>query len=139
MRRPIGRIVLCVLGLALAGCTSNTTPTTPSGTTTTDTFNGTLTAASGITNTFTTANAGTVTATLAAIGPDSTKYVGFAMGTYNTTLNVCQIVLANDLALQGAILHGTASTAGTYCVRIYDTGQVTADTPFTFTITVDHP
>lgn len=139
MRRPIGGILLSVLALALAGCSSSSTATSPTPTITTSTFDGTLTQASGVTNTFTTATPGTVKATLSVVGPDATKYVGFALGTYNTTFNVCQIVLANDAALQGAILNGTASSNGTYCVRIYDTGQVTADTPFTFTVTVDHP
>ena len=140
MRRPIAGILLSVLALMAAACGSNTTPTTPTTPTiTTDTFTGTLTAASGVTNTFTTATSGTIAATLTAVGPDSTKVIGFALGSYITTLNVCQVVLANDIALQGAILTGQASTTGTYCVRVYDTGQVTADTPFTFTITVAHP
>ena len=139
MRRPIAGILLTVLALTAAACNSSTTPTIPTPTIKTDTFTGALTAASGVTNTFTTATAGSIAATLTAVGPDSTKVIGFAMGSYNTTLNVCQIVLANDIALQGAILTGTASTSGTYCVRVYDTGQVTADTPFTFTITVSHP
>lgn len=140
MRRPIAGILLCLLALAPAACGSSTTA--PSSTTpviTTDTFTGTLTAASGVTNTFTTQTSGAIVATLTAVGPDSTKVMGFAMGTYNTLLNACQIVLANDLALQGAVLQGAASSAGTYCVRAYDTGTVTADTPFTFTITVAHP
>jgi hypothetical protein len=140
MRRPIAGILLSVLALTAAACGSSSTPTTPTTPTiTTDTFEGTLSAASGVTNTFKTATSGTIAATLTAVGPDSTKVVGFSLGTYNTTLNVCQIVLANDLALQGAILTGQASTSGTYCVRVYDTGQVTADTPFTFTISVSHP
>jgi len=139
MRRPIAGILLCLLALAPAACGTSTptAPTTPA--TTTDTFTGTVNQAGAVTNTFTTVASGTVTATLTAVGPDNTKAMGFAMGTYNTLLNVCQIVLANDLALQGAILQASATSQGTYCVRAYDTGTIAADTPFTFTITVVHP
>ena len=136
-----GRMVMgIVLGvLALAGCNNNSTPTTPTGTTTTDTFAGTLNPSGGVTSNFTTQTSGTVVATLTTVGPDSTKPIGFALGTFNTVVNVCTIVLANDLALQGAILQASASSAGTYCVRVYDTGSVPTDTGATYTITVNHP
>ena len=140
MRRPIVGILLCALALASAGCTSNTTPTTPTTPTVkTETFTGTLNQNGAVTNTFLTASSGQVIATLTAVGPDATLPIGFSLGTYSTTLNVCQVVLANDLAVQGAILTGAASTQGAYCVRVYDTGKVTPDNPFTFTITVAHP
>ena len=140
MRRPIARILLCLLALAPAACSNNSTATIPTPVITTDTFTGTLNQNSAVTNTFTTKTAGPVSATLTTVAPDATLRMGFSLGTYNTTLGVCQIVLDNPLALQGAILSGTASTAGTYCIRVYDIGQITADNgPFSFTLTVVHP
>jgi hypothetical protein len=125
--------------LALAGCNNTTPPTTPTGASTTVTFTGSVNQSGAVTNSFATVTSGTVTATLTTVGPDVTKPIGFALGTFNTTASTCQIVLANDLALQGATLSAAASSAGTYCVRLYDTGFVVADTPSTFTVTVVHP
>ena len=138
--RPIVRGMLLCAFIALgAACDNNTTPTTPTPPVlTTDTFTGTLVANGGITHQFSASRTGTVTATLTAVGPDSSKTVGFSMGTVIGT--VCQAVLANDAAVQNAALSATASTQGTYCVRIYDVGSITAATgPFTYTITVQHP
>jgi hypothetical protein len=138
--RPIIRgVLLCALIALGAACDDNNTPTTPTPPVlTTDTFTGTLAANGGITHQFQTAQTGTVTATLTAVGPDSSKTVGFSMGTVIGT--ICQAVLANDAAVQNASLSATASTSGTYCVRIYDVGSITTATgPFSYTITVQHP
>ena len=61
--------------------------------------------------------------------------VGLSLGTWNGTS--CQIVLANDKATQAAVVIGTASSAGSLCVRVYDVGNV-AD-PITYEIQVVHP
>ena len=49
----------------------------------------------------------------------------------------CQVVIANDDALQGAIVTGTVTSPPALCVRIYDIGKVTA--PVNYTITVVRP
>src|SRR5450756_640694 len=83
---------------------------------------------------------GPLTATLTAVGPDSTQTVGFSLGTLNATLNVCTAVLDNPAALQAFALNATVSTIGTYCVRIYDNGNVatavTAGTTNSFSYTI---
>ena len=140
MRRPIVRgWLLCALMAFAAACGTSGTPVSPtSPATITDTFTGTLAQNGGITHQFSATAAGTVTATLTAVGPDSAKTVGFSMGTLIGT--VCQITLANDVAVQTSVLSAQAQTAGTFCVRIYDVGSVTSDTgPFTYTVTVLHP
>lgn len=146
-RRIATGILACALA-ALAGACSNSTPTTPSGNSTTDTFTGTLTPNSANTHVFVVAGAGNITATLTSIGPDATQTIGFSMGTYSALTNVCTIVLSNDAALQGFQLSGQAATQGSYCMRIFDNGSVAAmqtagtissSNPFTYTITVAHP
>jgi hypothetical protein len=139
MRRlKVRGVLLCAL-LALASACGSSTPTTPTPPTlVTDTFTGTLTQNGATTHTFTISVAGTVTATLTSIGPDSSKTVGFSLGTVFGT--ICQAVLANDAAVQSNALTGSAQPGGSFCVRIYDVGSVTAATgPFTYTITVTHP
>jgi hypothetical protein len=139
MRRlRVRGILLCALTALAAACGSST-PTTPTPPTlVTDTFTGTLTQNGGITHQFTITASGTVTATLTSVGPDSTKTIGFSLGTLIGT--VCQASLANDAALQTNALQGNGTPGGTFCVRVYDVGSITADTgPFTYTVTVTHP
>jgi hypothetical protein len=139
MRRPKVRGVLLCAIVALAGACGSSTPTTPTPPTlTTDTFTGTLTQNGGATHTFNISVAGTVTATLSAVGPDSTKTVGFSLGILIGT--ACQAILAKDTAVQTDALTAAGQPGGNgFCVRVYDTGSVTAATPFTYTVTVTHP
>jgi hypothetical protein len=143
MRRPTVRgALLCALGALAIACGSSSNPTTPTPVTTTDTFTGSVNQNGAKTHQFSTVAAGQVVATLKTVGPDATKPIGFAIGTFSTDATgngICQLVDAADIAIQGAVLTASASTAGKYCVRIYDTGSVTAATPFTYTITVVHP
>ena len=146
-RRIATGALVCALA-ALAGACSKNTPTTPTGNTTTETFTGTLTPNSANTHVFVVATAGTITATLTAVGPDATQTMGFSMGTYSALTNVCTIVMSNDAALQGFQLTGQAATNGSYCMRVFDNGSVAAaqtagtissSNPWTYTITVAHP
>ena len=57
------------------------------------------------------------------------------IGTWNGIS--CTIILANDNALQGTTVTGTASGVGTLCARVYDVGKVTS--PLDYQITVIHP
>jgi hypothetical protein len=133
-----GRRLLLVALIAGAGaCDSRTqTPTTPTQPTLiTDTFDGSIGVSGGITFSFITASAGTVTATLQNVTPDSTVVVGLALGTWNGT--TCQMVLTNDSATQGSSVTGVVSGAGGLCVRVYDTGHLVAVT--NFQIVAVHP
>jgi hypothetical protein len=138
--------LLCAMAALAGACgSSTTTPTTPTTTTKTETFTGTLNPAGTTVQAFVTITGGPITATLTAVGPDATKTVGFSLGTYNPTLNVCTVVFDNPAALQTAVLSANASTTGYYCVRIYDNGSVAAAVAagsaasFTYTATVTHP
>jgi ABC-type Fe3+-hydroxamate transport system substrate-binding protein len=132
------RILAVVLALGTAACgsdtpTTPTTPTTP--VTVTDTFAGTLTPNGAATYTFTTGLSGQVTATLTTLSPNSTLIVGLSLGTWNG--NACQIILSKDSATQLSFVVGQASQANTFCVRIYDVGNLVD--PATYEIQVNHP
>lgn len=132
------RILAVAMALGAAACGSNTptTPTTPTTpVTVTDTFAGTLTPNGAASYTFTTATSGQVTATIATLAPNSTLVVGLALGTWSG--NACQIVLSKDSASQFSFIVGQASQANTFCVRIYDVGNVVD--PSTYEIQVNHP
>jgi hypothetical protein len=133
----LGSVLMLILALAACGddTTTPTTPTTP--TTVTETFSGTVNQNGAVTHTFTTTTSGTVTATLTTLGPDSTFVMGMSIGTWNGAN--CQLVLTNDSATQGTVITGGTSALGTFCVRAYDVGNITAGNPFTYEITVTHP
>lgn len=146
LRRIACGTLLCAITALAGACSDKTTaPTPPTTTTTTDTFTGTLNPAGTILHPIFTFTGGPVVATLTAVRPDATKTIGFSLGTYNPTLNICTVVFDNPAALQAAVFNTTASTSGFYCVRMYDNGTVTTAategtaTAFSYTVTVTHP
>jgi hypothetical protein len=144
------RRIVCGLGLAVAlavasGCHTTTTTLAPTPPPTTETFTGLLNPNGANVVSFATLGGGAVVATLTSVGPDATQTIGFALGTFNTVSNACQVVFDNTAALQAASFNTQASTVGSYCVRIYDNGSVATAvangtaTAFTYTVTVTHP
>lgn len=130
--------VLVPLVLVTGGCGNNqiTTPTTPTTpTTVTETFSGTVTKNGAVTHTFTSGAAGTVQATLTALGPDASVPIGMSLGTWNGA--TCAIVLANDKAIQTSTVIGTVSSVGGLCLRLYDVGNLTE--PASYEVLVTHP
>jgi hypothetical protein len=139
MQRAFLGAFLLAAAVAVAGCDNdveNETPTDPAPTTT-ETFEGTINTNGAMTHTFSVSVGGGVTATLLQVAPDPATAVGFAIGTWNPTSSSCQVTISNDNAVQGAILTGNASRAGTLCARIYDTGRLTG--ALGYTISVTHP
>jgi hypothetical protein len=136
-----GAALAVLLSLAAAACSDNSTSsttTTPTAPTIQDTFSGTLNLNGAVTHTFTTLQAGQVTATLSTlVAPDMSTppNVGLALGTWNG--NACAIVISKDNANVSSSVIGTVSSAGTLCVRLYDIGNIT--TLVTYTINVNHP
>jgi hypothetical protein len=127
-----------VLALLLPAC-GDDNPTssdgTPSNVTrTTETFTGTLTSRSAVWHTFTVAANGTVDATLTTLDPVATLTVGLGIGTLPT--NGCSVQAWNNAATSGTVLSGSI-VPGTFCVTVYDVGNVTD--AVTYTVTVTHP
>jgi hypothetical protein len=138
MHRLIARLVpIVAASLIIAGCgnSSDDSVVAPPPPTLTETFSGMLTLNGATTFSFTVNLAGSITAQLTTLSPDSTKPVGVSLGTWNGS--ICQIILSNDNSIQGSQVLGTASTTGSFCVRIYDAaGTVVA--PQTYAIDVFH-
>jgi hypothetical protein len=128
--------ILLLAALCAAACDDNTTTTatTPTTTITEPTFADTLTVNGATIKQFSTTGRGTVTATLTAVGPDSTTVIGLGLGTWNGSS--CQIIL-DQRAAQGASLVGQATGVGNLCLRVYDPGTLTA--PVTFSVDITHP
>ena len=140
LRRIACGVLLAATAALASACGDEITATAPTVTTITETFTGSVSPAAGSTHAFTMLTGGAIKATLTAVGPDSSKNVGFSLGTYNLTLNTCSAVLDNPAAVQAFEFNATASSIGAYCVRIYDNGNITTDNvAYTYTITVAHP
>ena len=138
MHRLITRLIpLVALSLIVSGChnSSNDAVVAPPPPTLTENFSGTLTLNGGTTFPFAVTGAGNITAQLTTLSPDSTRPVGLSLGTWNGS--ICQITLPNDNSVQGAVVVGTASAIGSFCVRIYDAAG-TVSNPQTYTIDVFH-
>ncbi len=131
LRWPLAAVVLGVLAAA-CGSSSSTTGATAAATT--DTFNGTVLAGNGDFQIFTVAQAGTVTATLVSLSPQTTITVGFGIG--QPTSGTCGLLTSTDSAHVGNVLSGPL-TPGSYCVAIYDVGNIQSSD--TYAITVNHP
>jgi len=141
MHRLIARLVPMVAAslalLIMGGCgnSSDDSVVAPPPPTLTDTFSGTLNLNGAITHSFTVTGAGSITAQLTTLSPDSTKPVGLSLGTWNGS--ICQVILPNDNSVQGSVVVGNSSTIGSFCVRIYDAAGTVVD-PQTYVIDVFH-
>ena len=134
-RRVLGTLLL-VAALAAAGCDNdieNATQPTPPAPTTTDTFTGTININGAQTHTFVVTASGLVNATLTE-APEGVV-VGLMLGTWNGA--ACATSIANDNAVKGNAVVGSATGVGTLCVRIHDVGKLTG--PIAYTLTVEHP
>ncbi len=140
MHRFCGRLVpLAVLLLVVSGCGGDATPvgtpTEPVPVTKVETFTGTLTPNGALSHPFTVTGIGSMEAVLSLLTPDSASPVGLALGTWSGS--VCQVVLANDAAIQGTVVVGNLTAVGNFCVRIYDS-MGTVIGPQTYQIDVAH-
>jgi opacity protein-like surface antigen len=126
------RIRLCVLAVALAAAAAacdttdpTLTATTPSSPTnpTVENFNGTVSAGSADSHSFTVLlNGGTLSVTLTAAGPPSNVTVGLGIG--NSSGGICTPFQNSAVATTAGTtpqLSGPAN-AGTYCVTVFDAG-----------------
>jgi hypothetical protein len=136
------RLVALLLTAALPACgacdsTSETSTAAPTPVTTTEAFTSTIEQLGSTTHTFTVAAAGTVQVKLTAVEPLATMALGVAVTTGGT---VCGSDIAkNDNARSGATaLSGTAAV-GSYCVRVFDAGNVPSATSVTYSVEVTHP
>ena len=134
--RVVGACVLLAgsSGLAACGGANNLAP--PIGATplpVTEVFEDALATNGAKTYPFVAQAGGTVAVTLNSIEP--AVAVGLSLGTWNGI--ACQIVIANDRAVSGTVVTGTASAIGNLCARIYDIGEVTGTA--SYRISVFHP
>ena len=126
-----------VLGAALvtAACADPTPPTTPTPAvpTTTDTFSDTLLVLGANTHQFTVTSVGGVRISLLSVQPGAA--VGLGIGTPSG--GTCSVIDRVETVAGPTIqLSGTATVPGSYCVTIFDVGNLVE--PAAYTINVLH-
>jgi hypothetical protein len=131
------RILLAVLGVAFvtAGCADPIAPVTPTPAvpTVTDTFSDTLLVLGANTHQFTVTTVGGVRITLTSVEPGAA--VGLGVGTPSS--GSCTIIDSVETVAGVPVqLSGTATVPGSYCVIIYDLGNLVE--PAVYTINVLH-
>lgn len=100
----------------------------------TEAFSGSLSPNGGVTHQFAVQRAGEIVARFTSLSP-SDAVVGLSIGP--ATIQGCSQTIANDRATSASALAGTATTAGSFCVRVYDAaGTLTG--PISYEVTVTH-
>lgn len=136
MLRPTILTTVLLAAAFGAACGDDDPPTTPSGpdpVAVSETFPEVLNPNGGRTHPFFVDRAGNVTATITAITPEPPPLVGLALGTWNGS--ACTLIVTNDNAQVGQTLTATATGAGGFCVRLYDTGRLTQTIDYSVTVT----
>ena len=135
IQRLRGTLSLVALA-ALAGAACETTTSPPI----TDpppriefTVTGTLGINGATTHQFTTTIPGEINVRLQALSPVDTVTIGLGLGFWTGTS--CNVLIADDEAIQNELLIGTGTAAGVFCVRVFDAGKLTAPTNYTLAIT----
>ena len=137
--------VLLAAALAASCGGSDTAPTQIAApATSTETFTGTVQPpisgqGQADAHNFTIASAGTLTVTLTAAGPPATIKMGVGVGSPNTA-GVCVLLSQTSwqevAASTTPALQGDVTTPGTYCIVVFDTGNVLQTV--TYSVTVVH-
>lgn len=126
--------VACTILVTSANC--GTTPTQPAPVydLKTETFSGSLNTGGGAHFPFSVVNPGDINVTITQMSPASNLTVGLALGSWEATTEVCTDQLSTSASVNIAYA-ASPSGAGNYCVRIFDSGNVQAQTEFTLSVT----
>jgi hypothetical protein len=107
---------------------------TPDANRMTETFTGTLSSKGSGVHPVTVTSNGNLDLTLVSLAPDTTITVGLGVG--QPTTQGCSLLSTNESARVATVVNGSV-TPGSYCVAVYDIGNV--KDPLTYTLTVVHP
>jgi hypothetical protein len=141
MYRSTTLIALLATTVLTAGCGDDppplVAPTPP--VSISEEFTGTLTPFSARIHAFVAVTAGQVSATLTEIDqpdPNAATVVGLDLGTWTGVF--CQVTIARPSTIQGGVVNGTATTAGSLCVRIYDVSDTGLPAAVNYKLSVTH-
>jgi hypothetical protein len=123
--------------VACAACGSTSTPTQPEAPVyelKTETFSGNVKVGGTVAFPFTVVNPGQIQVGITALAPISTLTMGIALGFWDPATLTCTQQLSNPSATLGVPYAANPSSAGEYCVGIFDVGNVSVSSDFTLTV-----
>jgi hypothetical protein len=136
MRLLAARLAVVVVLLSAIACGAKT-PTEPAPVydLKTETFTGTIGVAGKVPFKFTVVNPGDIQVAMTALAPTSTLVMGIALGYWDGTTETCVEQLSTTSATLNVGFTASPSSAGDYCVALFDTGNVQGASDFTLTVT----
>jgi hypothetical protein len=136
MRSLATRLAVIVVVLSSSACGAKT-PTEPAPVydLKTETFTGTIAVAGKVPFKFTVVNPGDIQVAMTALAPTSTLVMGIALGFWDGATSTCIEQLSTTSATLNVGFAASPSSAGDYCVALFDTGNVQATSDFTLTVT----
>jgi hypothetical protein len=132
-----GRLAcLAVLVALLASC-GQSSPTEPTDTVITETFEGTLQPGEMTEFRFTVQTAGTVSlVVINSFQPETSLQIGVGLAVGSLNGGTCALIAKNDNAVLGTVIAGNA-LVGDYCVQVYDSGNF-GEFPVDYTVEAKH-
>jgi hypothetical protein len=124
--------------VASAACGSTSTPTQPDAPVyelKTETFPGNVKVGGTEGFAFTVVNPGDINVAITALAPTSTLSMGIGLGFWDPATSTCVQQLSTTAATLNVAFAASPSSAGEYCVAIFDTGNVVVSSDFTLTVT----
>jgi hypothetical protein len=116
-----------------------TTPTA-TGTLSTDTFTGSIDQNGTAVFPFTVNTSGYgLLAGYTSISPTSVAALGLGIGSWDASTSSCSLNISqNDTGRSGSTALSGTPNSGSYCVRIYDAGNIPAGVSASFTVQIQH-
>lgn len=129
--------------VSLEGCGSDSsTATSPTTTATlvTDNFSGSVEQNGSKVHTFAVTTSGTsLLAGFTSLSPASVAALGLGIGSWDSSTSTCSLNLSqNDTARSGSTGLSGSANSGSYCLRIYDGGNIPAGVSASYAVQVQH-
>jgi hypothetical protein len=128
---------VALIAALAAACADNSTGTSPTAVAGPETFAGQFGIGGGAARAFVAAAAGDVTLTLTEAGPPAGVGLGLAIGIPRANDSGCNLTQTVRAVAATAPQLTAPVQAGTYCVRLYDIGELTSQVAFS--VTILHP
>ena len=144
MRSVLLLPLLAALTLAANACSGSSTSSTTSPSATasqsTETFTGSIGQNGSAVYSFTVGSAGySVVAGYTSIAPSTVTSLGMGIGVWNAASSTCSLnQTQNDVAKSGSTAISGTADAGSYCIRVYDGGNITSGVTASYTLQVEH-
>jgi hypothetical protein len=140
MIRLIGAVLLAgALAVTGACAPKSTTPVGPTTDPVTETFTGTLGVGATASHPFTVKEANQVTsAILTQAGPPSTIFMGLGIGAWTSSTSTCTLLQGGAVQASSIAQLSGYTQVGTYCVQIFDVGNIPEGQTISYSVTVVH-